>query len=156
MRYVYIISPVSEGECTNPERIARFYTHLSVFSSAVREVIDAGCIPVAPQLFTFGKCLDSTVPRDREAGLRISEHLLRMVACAGEVFKGCDGVCSACPLAGRESCNPPAVWIYGHATEPTDACTVPLEGRYMTEQMVREIKLARELGLTFTYMEDDK
>ncbi len=66
------------------------------------------------ELFTFGKCLDSTVPKDREAGLRISEHLLRMVACASEVFKGCDGVCSTCPLAGREVCNLPAVWIYGH------------------------------------------
>lgn len=163
--HVYIVSPVSAGECVQqkegrcPRKGAppascknfkqgtydcpynRARRNHRLFIKAVREVVDAGYTPIASQWLAYGPYLNDADPKDREAGIRIGEQLLWMLGTLDLITDE------------RRGWYSPAVWVYGYTTEPTDTRTVEIEGRYVSEGMAVEIKLAHELALHIEWKE---
>jgi hypothetical protein len=119
-----------------------------IFRDAVREVIEAGHAPIAPHWLAFGLYLDDNSPEEREMGMRVGIRMLRLVASANPATDKCLGLYRLCPPGElKNPVKPPQAWVYGYVTEPTDTRTIEVDGRYVSEGMAREIKLARELGL---------
>lgn len=172
MRPIYIISPVSSGECPTPALRSRtchfgsYCTHVDkprcpikrewlnrgIFQDAVHAVITAGGTPIAPQWLAFHDYLDDSDPEERKAGRQIGEGLMRLIGVYAVHRRECDSVCSACPVDVTNVCGTPQAWVFGWTATPQDTRIHEVDGHYVSEGMKAEIELARELEVNIVWM----
>lgn len=160
MKPIYIISPVSGGECRPDENCpdgcgyadepgcpVREHRNWGTWRAAVRNVIEVGGIPVGPQWLVLDEYLNDTDPNERKAGMRIGEGLMRLLGLVGEYQRNCYGPCVDCILHTSVGCESLQAWIFGCTNKPQDTRIHEIEGHYVSAGMKAEIELARELEI---------